>query len=53
MGSVVLVTGAGRRLGARFVRAVQEDPAVDRVVAVDAAAPAQPLGRAQFVRADL
>ncbi|MDT0412889.1 MULTISPECIES: NAD-dependent epimerase/dehydratase family protein [Streptomyces] len=53
MGSVVLVTGAGRRLGARFVRAVQEDPAVDRVIAVDAAAPAQPLGRAQFVRADL
>ncbi|MEU6882795.1 NAD-dependent epimerase/dehydratase family protein [Streptomyces sp. NPDC046712] len=53
MGKVVLVTGAARYLGGRFVRRVQRDPDVDRVVAVDAVAPTHDLGGADFVRADI
>ncbi|MFJ5048769.1 NAD-dependent epimerase/dehydratase family protein [Streptomyces sp. NPDC088719] len=53
MGKVVLVTGAARQLGGRFVRRVQREPGVDRVIAVDAVAPAHELGDAQFVRADI
>lgn len=53
MGKVVLVTGAARRLGGRFVRRIQSDPEVDRVVAVDTIRPAHDLGTAEFVRADL
>ncbi|MEW5660071.1 NAD-dependent dehydratase, partial [Streptomyces cinereoruber] len=40
MGKVVLVTGAARHLGGRFVRRIQRDPEVDRVIAVDAVEPA-------------
>jgi UDP-glucose 4-epimerase len=53
LGKVVLVTGAARHLGGRFVRRVQRDPEVDRVVAVDAVAPAHDLGGAEFVLADI
>ncbi|WP_424213133.1 NAD-dependent epimerase/dehydratase family protein [Streptomyces sp. BI20] len=53
MGKVVLVTGAARELGARFVRRVQRDPEVERVVAVDAVTPAYRLGDAEFVRTDI
>ncbi|MER7972052.1 MULTISPECIES: NAD-dependent epimerase/dehydratase family protein [unclassified Streptomyces] len=53
MGKVVLVTGVARRLGGRFVRRVQRDPQVDRVVAVDAVAPEHDLGGADFVQADI
>ncbi|MFD6419575.1 NAD-dependent epimerase/dehydratase family protein [Streptomyces sp. NPDC060194] len=53
MGRVVLVTGVARQLGGRFVRRVQRDPDVDRVIAVDAVAPGHPLGDAVFVRADI
>ncbi|MYZ39630.1 NAD-dependent epimerase/dehydratase family protein [Streptomyces sp. SID4917] len=53
VGKVVLVTGAARQLGGRFVRRVQRDPGVDRVIAVDAVAPAHQLGDAEFVRADI
>ncbi|MFJ2608957.1 NAD-dependent epimerase/dehydratase family protein [Streptomyces sp. NPDC091279] len=53
MGKVVLVTGVARRLGGRFVRRVQRDPQVDRVVAVDAVAPEHHLGGAEFVLADI
>ncbi|PRH76754.1 NAD-dependent dehydratase [Streptomyces solincola] len=53
MGKVVLVTGAARQLGARFVRRVQRDAGVERVVAVAAEAPAHDLGEALFVRADI
>lgn len=49
----MLVTGAARHLGGRFVRRVQRDPEVDRVVAVDAVAPTHDLGGADFVRADI
>ncbi|MFI8438575.1 NAD-dependent epimerase/dehydratase family protein [Streptomyces sp. NPDC079020] len=53
MGKVVLVTGAARQLGGRFVRRVQREPGVDRVIAVDAVAPGHRLGDADFVRADI
>ncbi|OKI95485.1 NAD-dependent dehydratase [Streptomyces sp. CB01249] len=53
MGKVVLVTGAARQLGGRFVRRVQRDPDVERVIALDAVEPEHELGDAVFVRADI
>ncbi|MBJ6633969.1 NAD-dependent epimerase/dehydratase family protein [Streptomyces coelicolor] len=53
MGKVVLVTGVARQLGGRFVRRIQRDPEVDRVVAVDAVRPEHHLGGANFVQADI
>lgn len=53
MGKVVLVTGSARHLGGRFVRRIQREPDVDRVIAVDAVPPEHELGRAVFVRADI
>lgn len=53
MGKVVLVTGAARQLGGLFVRRVQRDPDVDRVIGVDVARPLHELGDAEFVRADI
>ncbi|MCB5183022.1 NAD-dependent epimerase/dehydratase family protein [Streptomyces antimicrobicus] len=53
MGKVVLVTGAARQLGGRFVRRVQRDPDVERVIAVDAVTPPHRLGAAEFVRTDI
>ncbi|MFJ6721212.1 MULTISPECIES: NAD-dependent epimerase/dehydratase family protein [unclassified Streptomyces] len=53
MGKVVLVTGAARQLGSRFVRRIQREPDVDRVIAVDSVDPAHPLGSAEFVRTDI
>lgn len=53
VGKVVLVTGAARQLGGRFVRRVQRDPGVDRVIAVDAVEPGHRLDDAVFVRADI
>ncbi|MFE0179099.1 NAD-dependent epimerase/dehydratase family protein [Streptomyces sp. NPDC059002] len=53
MGKVVLVTGVARQLGGRFVRRVQRDPEVDRVIAVDAVPPEHHLGGADFVQADI
>lgn len=49
----MLVTGAARQLGGRFVRRIQRDPQVDRVVAVDAVQPEHHLGGADFIRADI
>ncbi|GAB2813839.1 NAD-dependent epimerase/dehydratase family protein [Streptomyces daliensis] len=53
MGKVVLVTGVARQLGGRFVRRIQREPDVDRVIGVDALPPAHHLGGADFVRADI
>ncbi|AOP45082.1 NAD-dependent epimerase/dehydratase family protein [Streptomyces lydicus] len=53
MGKVVLVTGVARQLGGRFVRRIQRDPDVDRVIGVDAVAPEHHLGGAEFLRADI
>ncbi|MGX1854346.1 NAD-dependent epimerase/dehydratase family protein [Streptomyces sp. NBC_01456] len=53
MGRVVLVTGVARQLGGRFVRRIQRDPDVDRVIGVDAVAPEHHLGGAEFLKADI
>lgn len=53
LGKVVLVTGAARPLGGRFVRRILRDPEVDRVVAVDAVRPTHHLGGADFVQTDI
>ncbi|MGW5330639.1 NAD-dependent epimerase/dehydratase family protein [Streptomyces sp. NPDC004014] len=53
MGKVVLVTGVARQLGGRFVRRIQRDTNVDRVIAVDAVPPAHHLGGADFIQADI
>ncbi|MFE9256543.1 NAD-dependent epimerase/dehydratase family protein [Streptomyces sp. NPDC006879] len=53
MGKVVLVTGAARQLGGRFIRRIQREPGVERVIAVDAGVPAHRLGAAQFIQADI
>lgn len=53
MGKIVLVTGVARQLGGRFVRRVQRDPDVDRVIGVDAAEPEHHLGGADFLRVDI
>ncbi|MET7480908.1 NAD-dependent epimerase/dehydratase family protein [Streptomyces sp. NPDC005648] len=53
MGKVVLVTGVARRLGGRFVRRIQRDPQVDRVIGVDAIPPEHHLGGAEFIQADI
>ncbi|CAL9462460.1 putative protein [Streptomyces sp. enrichment culture] len=49
----MLVTGVARPLGGRFVRRIQRDPEVDRVVAVDSVQPEHHLGGADFVQADI
>ena len=49
----MLVTGVARQLGGRFVRRIQRDPQVDRVIAVDAVPPGHHLGGADFVQADI
>ncbi len=49
----MLVTGVARQLGGRFVRRIQRDPQVDRVIAVDAVLPEHHLGEAEFVEADI
>src|ERR1044072_9412550 len=53
LGKVVLVTGVARRLGGRFVRRIQREPDVDRVIGVAAVAPEHQLGGADFVRAEI
>lgn len=49
----MLVTGVARRLGGRFVRRIQRDPGVDRVIGVDVVRPEHSLGGAGFVQADI
>lgn len=53
MGRIVLVTGASRPLGGDLARRLVGDPAVSRVIGVDAVPPRQDLGGAVFVRADI
>jgi UDP-glucose 4-epimerase len=53
LGRVVLVTGVARELGGHFVRRVQRERDVERVVGVDVLQPAHDLGDAEFVRADI
>jgi len=53
LGRVVLVTGVARQLGGHFVRRIQREPDVDRVVGVDVHQPSHRLGGAEFVRSDI
>lgn len=53
MRKVVLVTGVARQLAGRFVRRIQRDPEVDRVIGVDVVPPEHHLGGAEFVQADI
>ncbi|WP_326597691.1 NAD-dependent epimerase/dehydratase family protein [Streptomyces sp. NBC_01803] len=53
MSKTVLVTGAARQLSGRFIRHIQRDSDVARVIGVDTRSPAYPLGEATFVRADI
>ncbi|AXK87563.1 NAD-dependent epimerase/dehydratase family protein [Nocardia farcinica] len=54
---VVLVTGASRFFGGHVVAELAQDPAVERIIAVDTMTPGRELqrrmGRAEFVRADI
>ncbi len=50
---VVLVTGVSRHLGARLAGLLQADPSLEKVIGVDVVPPRQPLGRMEFVRADI
>ncbi|MDT4891363.1 MAG: UDP-glucose 4-epimerase [Pseudonocardiales bacterium] len=57
MGSVVLITGISRFLGARLAAELASDDAIERVIGVDRVAPSRAaiaqLGRTEFVRADI
>ena len=53
MASVVLVTGVSRYMGGVFARELGADPSVDRIIGVDVVPPPHPIGRAEFVRADI
>lgn len=46
----VLVTAAASRLGGLVVAALEADPAIETIIAVDTDAPAAPFRRAEFVR---
>ncbi|WP_424809706.1 NAD-dependent epimerase/dehydratase family protein [Rhodococcus sp. 27YEA15] len=54
---VVLVTGASRFLGGYLVTRLTQNPAIERVIAVDTVSPSKDMtrrmGRAEFVRADI
>jgi UDP-glucose 4-epimerase len=53
MAEVVLVTGVSRYLGGRFAQALSKNPDITRIVGVDVIPPPHPIGRAEFVRADI
>ena len=53
MGRVVLVTGVSRYLGGRMAQILTRDPEVERVIGVDVVPPREPIGGAEFVRADI
>ncbi len=48
-----MVTGVGGELGGRAARRLAADEAVERVIGVDLRPPRHPLGRGEFVRADV
>lgn len=53
MSRTVLVTGVSRHLGARVARGLAAHPDISRVIGLDVITPAEELGRAEFVRADV
>ena len=53
MPEVVLITGVSRYLGGAFARALSQADEVPRIIGVDVVPPPHPIGRADFVRADI
>ncbi|CCI54260.1 MAG: NAD-dependent epimerase/dehydratase family protein [Tetrasphaera jenkinsii] len=53
MPDVVLLTGVSRHLGGVFARLLSADPSIGRIIGVDVVPPPHPLGRAEFIRADI
>ncbi|MEI2826583.1 MAG: NAD-dependent epimerase/dehydratase family protein [Dermatophilaceae bacterium] len=53
MPEVVLITGVSRYLGGRVAEALSRDDSIGRIVGVDVVPPPHPIGRAEFVRADI
>lgn len=53
MPRVVMVTGVARDLAGRVVRRLAEDPTFERVIGIDLLPPGHPIGRAEFIRADI
>ena len=53
MASVVLVTGVSRYMGGVFARALGAIDSVERIIGVDVVPPPHPIGRTEFVRADI
>ncbi|MFN8097624.1 MAG: NAD-dependent epimerase/dehydratase family protein [Dermatophilaceae bacterium] len=53
MPNVVLLTGISRHLGGAFARLLSRDDAIERIIGVDVVPPPHPVGRAEFVRADI
>jgi UDP-glucose 4-epimerase len=50
---VVLVTGVSRYLGGLLAATLSEDRSIERVIGVDVEPPKTPVGRMEFVRADI
>ena len=53
MPEVVLITGVSRYLGGLFAARLSEDRSIGRIIGVDVIPPAHPIGRADFIRADI
>ncbi|HRW18870.1 MAG TPA: NAD-dependent epimerase/dehydratase family protein [Dermatophilaceae bacterium] len=53
MTDVVLVTGVSRYLGGRYAEELSRDTSITRILGVDVVPPPHPIGRAEFVRADI
>jgi UDP-glucose 4-epimerase len=53
MAKVVLVTGVSRYLGGLFARRLSAEPDIDRILGIDVVPPKHPIGRAEYVRADI
>src|SRR5207244_8953418 len=49
----VLITGVSRFWGCQLAKRLEADPAIERIVAIDTAAPPIELTRTDFVRADI
>lgn len=53
MPRVVMVTGVARDLAGRVARRLSEDAGIERVIGVDLLPPPDPIGRGEFIRADI
>lgn len=53
MSEVVLITGVSRYLGGLLATRLSTDPTIGRIIGVDVIPPTHPIGRAEFIRADI